>query len=199
MGLFSKLLLTSDTTDTEGELTSFSVERNSSATYVDTDGVLQTATGDASGGVTVVEDETGYTYAQGYGSYVDDASWFSGEALGDEVHTSANAASDPNGNEADATTGWSTKGSTLTSDADSSAGTYALKVVSLDGSSDRIELELTVTDATLYKVTFDAKRGAQGTDQMYTAWAGVVDTPSAASIANTSRSGRLNRTWLLQS
>lgn len=49
---------------------------------------------------------------------------------GAEIHTSANAASDPNSNEADATTGWGAVDITLTSQgADKSTGSYALNLV----------------------------------------------------------------------
>jgi hypothetical protein len=52
--------------------------------------------------------------------------------------TTANATSDPNGNEANATTGWSATQVTLSVETtDVNTGTYALKVVANDGSEDR--------------------------------------------------------------
>jgi hypothetical protein len=50
---------------------------------------------------------------------------------GAELHTDANAASDPNGNEANATTGWTAAGSTFTSDGTIfDVGSYSLKYIS---------------------------------------------------------------------
>jgi hypothetical protein len=58
---------------------------------------------------------------------------------GAELHTSANAASDPNSNEANATTGWAATGTTLSVEStDVNTGSYALKAVAADGTSDRI-------------------------------------------------------------
>jgi len=100
--------------------------------------------------------------------------------LGPELHVSANAASDPNGNEADATTGWTDEGASaiIASIADPFVGTYALEVTAGDTSSERMELSLTVENGASYRVSFNAKRGAQGNQQKVLSWAGVVSSPS---------------------
>ena len=108
---------------------------------------------------------------------------------GEELHTDANAASDPNGNEANATTGWTDGASTgdLTSESDPYAGTYALQYSAGDTNSERMELLLTVENGETYRVTFWAKRGSQGTDQQVASWDGIASGgPSSVSIASTS-------------
>ncbi len=80
------------------------------------------------------------------------------ETLGGELYTTGNAASDPNGNEANGTAGWNSI-SVLTSDAaDPSVGTWNLKSV-----GDQFEvLWFQVTTLTLnneFKLTFDHKGG----------------------------------------
>ena len=49
----------------------------------------------------LVEDETGYTYGQGNGSFYDGQSWFSGEALGSEIVTNGTMEADSNWNDYD--------------------------------------------------------------------------------------------------
>ena len=81
MTIFSKLLLTSDLTDTYSELSSGLVERVSAASYIDTSGVLQIADGDDTPfSHASVETEASYTSMRG--SFVDGHTWFDGEILG---------------------------------------------------------------------------------------------------------------------
>jgi len=105
-------------------------------------------------------------------------------ALGSEIHTDANAASDPNSNEADATTGWSDIQVTLTSDSgDPQTGTYALKGVADDGDTDRIEYDFTAVVGATYKVSIWAKRGAQGTSQFFQNWTNIAIPQTSISSA----------------
>jgi hypothetical protein len=73
-----------------------------------------------------------------------------------EQHVAANAASDPNGNEANATTGWSATLATLTSEADPYAGTYAIK----GAGGTRIQALPGFTEASWILFSWAAKRGA---------------------------------------
>lgn len=99
-----------------------------------------------------------------------------------EQHTESNAASDPNCNEANATTGWSNVGGTLTSDTDSDTGTYALKHVSSDGSNDRAEYNLTITNGDTFDISFRAK----GTgDAKMTLWTNLTGSPNNVSVTGT--------------
>lgn len=76
---------------------------------------------------------------------------------GAELHVSANAASDPNGNEADATTGWNSTEITLTSQStDKSTGDYALNLAAADGANDRIEYPASNGQWTIFRA--DAKQ-----------------------------------------
>ena len=76
--------------------------------------------------------------------------------VGSEMHTSANAASDPNGNEANATTGWGITGGTFTSDSSApQTGTYSLKLSS--AFDDRMEFYPTYTLGTWYAHKLYAK------------------------------------------
>jgi len=105
-------------------------------------------------------------------------------SLGAEIHTDANAASDPNSNEADATTGWSDIQVTLTSDSgDPQTGTYALKGVADDGDTDRIEYDFTAVVGATYKVSIWAKRGAQGTSQFFQNWTNIAIPQTSISSA----------------
>ena len=98
-----------------------------------------------------------------------------------EIHTQANAASDPNTNEANATTGWAGVGCTLTSvTTDPQTGTYHLKGVAADGNADRIEYDFTAISGYKYYISFWAKRGAQGTVQNISSWTGVTTSPNEA-------------------
>jgi len=66
-----------DLVDIKGELTSGTIVRVSAASYIDADGVLQTADGDSTPfSHSSVENETSYTSRRG--SFVDDQAWFDG-------------------------------------------------------------------------------------------------------------------------
>jgi len=106
--------------------------------------------------------------------------------LGAEIHVQANAASDPNSNEANATTGWAASGvpaATLTSDgAAPQVGTYNLKAASAGAGSGRIEYAFTSVVGTWYRLTCGGKRvGALTT--LWSAWANVFNSASNQSLA----------------
>jgi hypothetical protein len=92
----------------------------------------------------------------------------SSEGLGSQLHTSANAASDPNANEANATTGWAA-GATAPDTFESTAagtpdtGSWHLHAVTSQFVS-RFYADFTVTSAALYKLTCAVKR-VSGTDE----------------------------------
>ena len=101
-----------------------------------------------------------------------------GDLIKGELHTQANAASDPNGNEANDTTGWTTPSCTLTSvTIDPQTGTYHLKAVADDGCYNRIYYSFTAIVGQRYYVSLWAKRGAQGTTQRIWRWTGVETSP----------------------
>jgi hypothetical protein len=75
-----------------------------------------------------------------------------------QLQTTANATSDPNGNEANATTGWSGTQATLSVESsDVNTGTYALKVVANDGTDDRAVISRTSASRKWYVVRGAAK------------------------------------------
>ena len=85
-------------------------------------------------------------------------------ALGRELYSTPNAASDPAGNEADATTGWSAASSTLTSDSSiKNVGDYSLKHVST-GVAGRIRTDLNtiLTVGKRYRLSFDTRHTGSG-------------------------------------
>lgn len=95
---------------------------------------------------------------------------------GSEIHTQSNAASDPNGNAANATTGWVGANATLTSDASApQTGTYSLKGVATTSTFESINYAFTAVVGQMYKVTIWAKRGSQGTDQGIRSWGNMSD------------------------
>ena len=102
--------------------------------------------------------------------------------LGSEIATQANAVSDPNGNEADAFTGWTVSGGVLASQTNNPyVGTYQLMSESAD-SNDHMEYDFTVEVGKTYKISFAARRGNQGTTQEVS-WGGfstdpIIDIPS---------------------
>jgi len=128
----------------------------------------------------VISDETG-TGALVFGTsptFKGNVTIYDVTDLGAEIHTQANAASDPNGNEADATTGWNGTGVTVTSvTTDPQTGTYHLKGVGADGSADRMEYDFTAVIGKKYYISFWAKRGAQGTVQKVISWEGLTPSP----------------------
>lgn len=81
-----------------------------------------------------------------------------------ELHTGPNAASDPSGSEADATTGWTAVQVTMTSvTTDPQTGTYHMQIVSEDGASDRADYTFATENGAQYEVSIWA-REAVGTD-----------------------------------
>jgi hypothetical protein len=96
-----------------------------------------------------------------------------GSVYGPELHTDANAASDPNGNEADAITGWtpallSGTGSNVFESQNSvvNTGTYALHADANDTPSNgaRFGKEFTVDDGGTYNVRFNWRHIGSGGD-----------------------------------
>jgi hypothetical protein len=89
-----------------------------------------------------------------------------GETLGAEIHTSANAASDPNANEADATTGWTSGG--LATFESTGAGTPNVGAKHLHGITNAFSQQAYYSVAAgtgkLFKITLDAKEIAGHTD-----------------------------------
>ena len=154
--------------------------------------------------------EYGINYRSSLGGYIYNNTFdasvrgiYVGYNTGPELHVSANAASDPNSNEADATTGWGVGGSagSIASVADPQTGTYALKMTSGDAGAERAELSITVASGSIYRVKFWAKQGAQGTSCGVQSWTGVVTSPSeeisTASYALYSYDVTTNSTTLL--
>jgi hypothetical protein len=89
-----------------------------------------------------------------------------GETLGAEIHTSANAASDPNANEADATTGWTAGG--LATFESTGAGTPNVGAKHFHGITNAFSQQayysVTAGAGKLFKTTLDAKEIAGHTD-----------------------------------
>lgn len=90
--------------------------------------------------------------------------------LGSELHTSANAASDPNGNEANATTGWDAGVGSIASIADPQTGTYAIEITSA-GAGSRAERTLSATAHAWYRVSIWAKRATTSGNGQIQEWA----------------------------
>ena len=81
-----------------------------------------------------------------------------GLAFGPELHMDSNAASDPNGNESDATTGWSETGLTIESTSDQSySGTYSLRADDNTSPTANCNIYQTYTTETdsIYCLTFN--------------------------------------------
>lgn len=108
------------------------------------------------------------------------------EELGAEIHTQANAASDPNGNEANSTAGWSALGlcNIISSAASPKAGSYSIKGTAGDATNEGIKRSFTAVIGKFYKIVIWAKRGAQGTTQRFYNWQGCTDL-GALSIGST--------------
>ena len=96
-----------------------------------------------------VYDDDGYSI-QGYVGAVG-----GGLAYGSELHTDANAASDPNGNEADFTTGWAGLNTTTLSseNTDPQTGTYHFKLLNTAISRLTASYDLTTEVGKLYKAS----------------------------------------------
>jgi len=112
-----------------------SVTRDSAASYIDTDGVLQIADGDDTPfSHDSIEDETDYTDIRG--SFVDDSAWFDGAVLGSDLLAGW-----------DLTSGWGTQGTTVIDDADSftSTGNGGVTQNPLTGLTIGKEYSLTIT------------------------------------------------------
>lgn len=91
-----------------------------------------------------------------------------------QYHTSSNAVSIDN--ESNATTGWTSPGATITSDATSPYnGSYALRVeaTGTSDSSRRFEYTFTATVGQVFDVSIWAKAGSQSVDPAFAAWEGV--------------------------
>lgn len=88
------------------------------------------------------------------------------DVLGAELHTDANAASDPNGNEADATTGWVALNNAVVSSVSSpvNVGSYAIEIESNTTPTQlaRIDLSFTVETASVYRLEFDYRHIGTG-------------------------------------
>lgn len=110
-----------------------------------------------------------------------------GGGYGPELHTSANAASDPNGNEADAITGWNEQGLNGTGanvfesqSAVKQTGDYAFKCDCNDTPTPgaRIYWQPTLEDAATYKITFSTRHLADFTG----AWRFWIDYGSGLAV-----------------
>jgi len=99
---------------------------------------------------------------------------WSSATYGPELHTSANAASDPNGNEADATTGWTSTGLAGTGanifqsqSAVKNVGSYALQLDADDTPTSGAMGVLAIAGVTTgytYRITFDWRHKGSGGD-----------------------------------
>lgn len=113
-----------------------------------------------------------------------------------ELFTSANAASDPNGNEANATTGWSSSTSSIditVEPTDVNVGSYAILGTANQATTfARLGISFPVTNGDSYEIKWDGKEGAgadarlylftnvSGTAQsMTTSWASYTKTVTA--------------------
>jgi len=83
---------------------------------------------------------------------------------GAELYVTANAASDPNGNEADATTGWASNAVILTSDSSiKSAGNFSLKgIFQANGAWMSFDLDTILTRGQIYRLNFDNRHLGSG-------------------------------------
>jgi hypothetical protein len=122
--------------------------------------------------------------------------------LGSQLHTEANAASDPNSNEANALTGWLTSdaNNTHATDADASVGSYAIKsTVSISVGGNRQQYTLTLPINNWFVATFAQKKhgGADGAARNWN-WGNcaipqnVELTTSYANYAMTNRASAAN-------
>lgn len=96
-----------------------------------------------------------------------------------ELHDDSNAAADPNGTEANDTTGWAPVQVTLTSETTDipQTGTYHMRIVAADGSLDRADYSLPITPGETYRVSIWAKQGAQGTSGRIQLFGGFDTVP----------------------
>lgn len=110
-----------------------------------------------------------------------------------EQYTTANAASDPNCNEANATTGFVGNNNTLTSDGDSNVGDYAIKGVATTTSGAYLYYRFSATAGDTFTVTWDEKKTI-GTTQTVTAWQNCTGGPSWDAIGTSWTSESYNIT-----
>ena len=100
-----------------------------------------------------------------------------------ELAITANAASDPNCNEANGFSGWtdvqSTKSSVTT---DPQVGSYHLMFVSEEGNSDRVEYTFAIVNGGTYDITFDIKEISG--DCRVSGWVGFSNGPSLNTVGN---------------
>ena len=103
--------------------------------------------------------------------------------LGSELNSTANATSDPNGNESSATTGWSQTGmTTITADTGSpEAGTYCIKGTNSTTTSGRVEFSWSPVIGKMYKISVWVK-GSATTGRIQT-WTGLGTTPQINTIS----------------
>lgn len=107
---------------------------------------------------------------------------------GPELHTTSNAAADPNGTEADATAGWVPNAASLASIPDPHTGGFAIEVSkSGGGGSNFAALVFAIEVGADYRIQWYAKRGATGIDQKFTQWTGFVVTTTPITTASFKR------------
>lgn len=99
--------------------------------------------------------------------------------LGDEIHTESNAAADPSGTEADATTGWSATagGGTMqieSQSSDVSIGDYALRGYGASGVAGHIVYLFVGVPGTWYRVSLRAKKGGDGSGPRLVSWSNLT-------------------------
>ena len=99
--------------------------------------------------------------------------------LANNQHTEANAASDPNCNEANATTGWSRTpvGATLSSVQNASVGQYSLRLEQNSAGAFYMLYTFAATSGDVFEVNWDW-RSTQGSNVFATAWQNVTGGPS---------------------
>ncbi len=104
------------------------------------------------------------------------------DVLGAELHTSANAASDPNGNEANATTGWAAANNAVLTSVGSpvSVGSFAMSIESntTPTSQANAREDFTVDNVSVYRISFDVRHNGVGNN-----WAFFVEGVNKKTIA----------------
>ncbi|RLD38533.1 MAG: hypothetical protein DRI83_02435 [Bacteroidetes bacterium] len=111
------------------------------------------------------------------------------QTLGAELHVGPNAASDPNGNEADATTDWVEASALFTSvSSPVSVGSKALCIESntTPAANARTGISIAVVDTKFYKLSLDWRHVGVGGDWNLTLESVVVGTLGSADVAYTS-------------
>ena len=99
------------------------------------------------------------------------------------LHNDSNAVSLEN--EANSVTGWSAVDATIISDnTDSQSGIYSMRVTSDDAVNDFASYDFNVTSGTVYTISIWARRGAQGTGQIFKKWEGFSDFATQVIASN---------------